>query len=128
METTRPLLPAHRRTDVVNEQIAGFHRDFVDEVIEAVAKNDVVVIGMDQNPVVKKARKALAAANVAYTYVGHGNYFGGYRRRLAVKMWSGYPTFPQIFVKGVLIGGARELLAGLADGSVQQRLADARVA
>jgi monothiol glutaredoxin len=127
MDEKRPLLPPHRRTPVVDEQIAGFHRDFVDEVIDAVAKNDIVVVGMDQNPVVKQARKALAAADLAYAYVGHGNYFGGYRRRLAVKMWSGYPTFPQIFIKGVLIGGARELVAGLADGSVRARLAAPRV-
>jgi glutaredoxin-related protein len=127
MDPKRPLLPPHRRTPIVDEQIATFHRDFVDEVIDAVAKSDIVVVGMDQNPVVKKARKALGAAGLDYAYVGHGNYFGGYRRRLAVKMWSGYPTFPQIFVKGVLIGGARELLTGLADGSVQQRLAAPRV-
>lgn len=122
MEPARPLLPASRRTDVVTQQIARFHRDYVDEVIAAVATNDIVVVGMAQNPVVKDARKALEAANLAYAYVAHGNYLRGYRRRLAVKMWSGYPTFPQIFIKGVLIGGARELIAGLKDGSVMTRL------
>jgi monothiol glutaredoxin len=127
MDTDRPLLPPSRRTDVVKEQEARFHRDYVDEVIAAVDNNDVVVVGMDQNPVVKNARKALDGAGLAYTYVGHGNYFTGYRRRLAVKMWSGYPTFPQVFVRGVLIGGCAELVAGLKDGSVQARLAAPRV-
>lgn len=127
MHNQRPLLPAHRCTDVVQQQQARFHREFVDEVIAAVDSNDIVVVGMGQNPVVKDARKALSAAGLAHAYVGHGNYFTGYRRRLAVKMWSGYPTFPQVFIKGVLIGGCRELKAGIEDGSVKERLAALRV-
>jgi glutaredoxin-related protein len=127
MSTDRPLLPAHRRTDVVQQQESRFHRDFVDEVIAAVDNNDIVVVGMGQNPVVKDARKALDKAGLAYAYVGHGSYLSGYRRRLAVKMWSGYPTFPQVFIKGVLIGGCAELVAGLKDGSVKERLAAPRV-
>lgn len=123
----RPLLPASNRTDDVTRQIAEFHADYVAEVRDAVAAHDLVVVGMDQNPVVKQARKALAQAGIAYHYVGHGNYLSGYRRRLAIKMWSGYPTFPQVFVRGVLIGGLRELAAGLADGSVRARLAAPRV-
>jgi monothiol glutaredoxin len=126
MHPDRPLLPASRRTDVVKAQEAAFHRDYVDEVIAAVDTHDVVVVGMGQNPVVKKAREALSAAEIAYFYVGHGNYFTGYRRRLAVKMWSGYPTFPQVFVKGVLVGGCTELVRGLADGSLRARLAAPR--
>jgi glutaredoxin-related protein len=127
MDIDRPLLSPHRRTDVVKKQESEFHRDFVDEVIAAVDKNDIVVVGMGQNPVVKNARKALDQAGLAYAYVGHGNYLSGYRRRLAVKMWSGYPTFPQVFIQGVLIGGCAELVAGLADGSVKARLGQPRV-
>jgi glutaredoxin-related protein len=127
MSTERPILPAHRRTDLVTQQEAAFHRDYLDEIIAAVEQNDIVVVGMGQNPVVKNARKALDGAGLAYAYVGHGSYLTGYRRRLAVKMWSGYPTFPQVFVKGVLIGGCRELVAGLADGSVKARLDGPRV-
>lgn len=127
MTIDRPLLPPHRRADSVKQQQSEFHRDFVDEVCAAVDGNDIVVVGMGQNPVVKDARKALDAAGLAHAYVGHGNYFTGYRRRLAVKMWSGYPTFPQVFVKGVLIGGCRELVAGLKDGSVKARLEAPRV-
>jgi glutaredoxin-related protein len=127
MTTDRPLLPAHRRTAVVQKQESEFHRDYVDEVIAAVDNNDIVVVGMGQNPVVKNARKALDGAGLAYAYVGHGSYVSGYRRRLAVKMWSGYPTFPQVFIKGVLIGGCAELVAGLKDGSVKERLAAPRV-
>ena len=31
------------------------------------------------------------------------------QERLALKMWTGWPTLPMVFVKGVLVGGASEL-------------------
>ena len=34
-----------------------------------------------------------------------------WRRRNALKMWSGWPTFPMIFVDGILVGGYRDLQA-----------------
>jgi glutaredoxin-related protein len=37
-------------------------------------------------------------------------------------MWSGWPTFPQVFVKGALVGGAADLEAALADGSFKALL------
>lgn len=122
MTDPRPLLDSSHRTDEVSRQIAEFHADYVEEVRRAVAEHALVVVGMAQNPVVKEARRALEKAQIPYHYVGHGNYLSGYRRRLAVKMWSGYPTFPQVFVQGVLIGGNRELQAALADGSLRTRL------
>jgi monothiol glutaredoxin len=114
----RPLLAADHRTAVVSEQIATFNKDFLDEVRAAVTAHPVVVVGMGQNPVVRGAKKALTAAGIPFHYVGHGSYLSGYRVRLAVKMWSGYPTFPQVFVKGVLIGGLRELKPMIASGEL----------
>src|SRR5258706_293787 len=43
----------------VRKAIADSHVDIVREVQAAIASNDVVVVGMKQNPVPKKARKAL---------------------------------------------------------------------
>lgn len=126
MTTERPLLPPMARTSEVTEQMAAFHADFVQEVIEALAVEDIVVVGMDQNPVVRRARRLLEQAGISYRYLGHGNYLRGYRRRLAVKLWSGYPTFPQVFVQGVLIGGCRELERDLASGALQARRAEGR--
>ena len=77
---------------------------------------------MAQNPFVKRARKALDAAGVAYRYLEYGSYFAAWKERLAIKMWSGWPTFPQVFVRGVLIGGADEAAKALADGSLRARL------
>ena len=121
--TERPLLPAASRTDVVTAQIEAFHKSTVDEVRAAVAQHDIVVVGMAQNPHVKRARKALEAAGLAFHYLEYGSYLSDYRRRLAIKMWSGYPTYPQVFVRGTLIGGATETVTGLADGSLKKRLA-----
>ena len=118
----RPLLDHDARTPVVAEKIAHFHREVVDEVQSAIDRDAVVVVGMAQNPFVKKARKALKDAGVEFTYLEYGSYFGSWRERLAIKLWSGWPTFPQVFVRGVLIGGAEETAAGLADGSLRERL------
>jgi monothiol glutaredoxin len=54
--------------------IAGFHADIVGEVQRAVTASPIVVVGMAQNPVVRKARKALDTAGVAYKYLEYGTY------------------------------------------------------
>ena len=118
----RPLLAAERRTADVTRQIAAFNKEFLDEVRAALEAHSLVVVGMAQNPVVRNARAALKEAGIPFHYVGHGSYLSGYRKRLAVKMWSGYPTFPQVFVKGVLIGGLRELKPMIASGDLQKQL------
>ena len=83
--------------------------DIVHEVIAAVANNKIVVVGMKQNPVVKKARKILEEEKLEYTYLSYGSYFSKWQQRLAIKLWSGWPTYPQVFIDGVLIGGASDL-------------------
>jgi len=115
----RDVLPATRMDAAAHAQSAAFHKDFVDQVKDAIAKNRVVVVGMGWNPHVGKAHAALKAAGVAFARVDHGNYLTGWRRRLAVKMWTGFPTFPQVFVDGVLIGGRRDLVAWLKDGRLK---------
>jgi monothiol glutaredoxin len=83
--------------------------DVVHQVISAVAKNKIVVVGMKQNPFVKKARKILEEQRMEYTYLSYGSYFSKWQQRLAIKLWSGWPTYPQVFIDGILIGGADEL-------------------
>jgi monothiol glutaredoxin len=120
--TPRPLLSETARTTVAAEKIAGFHPTIVQEVAQAVARDPVVLVGMAQNPVVKKAREALQQAGVEYTYLEYGSYFSKWKERLAIKLWSGWPTFPQVYVRGTLIGGNEETRAALADGSFKQQL------
>ncbi len=118
----RPLLAESSIAPTALAHIEGQHPDVVREVQEAVRKNPVVVVGMAQNPHVKNVRKALDAAGVVYSYLEYGSYFSDWRKRLAIKMWSGWPTFPQVFVKGTLIGGEDLTKAALADGSLRKQL------
>ncbi len=122
MTNPRPLLSDDKRSPAVAEALAGFHRDVVDQVRTAVERDPVVVVGMAQNPFVKRARQALTEAGVQFTYLEYGSYFGMWKQRLAIKLWSGWPTFPQVFVRGVLIGGFNDTTKALADGSLKKML------
>jgi monothiol glutaredoxin len=93
----------------------------VKEVRAAIAANEIVVVGMKQNPFPKKARKLLDEAGLAYQYLEYGSYFGGWRQRLALKLWTGWPTLPMVFVKGVLVGGASDLEALLKSGELARK-------
>jgi len=120
----RAILDEARIHPAIRERIAGHHADIVREVEDAVRANRVVVVGMKQNPVVKQARKALAAAGVAHAYLEYGSYFNTWRRRNALKMWTGWPTFPMIFVGGMLVGGAQELDRLIASGELARLAGD----
>jgi monothiol glutaredoxin len=118
----RPLLDPTRIAPAALAKVRAFHAETLREVEEAIASSDVVVIGMAQNPHVRGVRKALDAASVSYRYLEYGSYLSEWKTRLAIKLWSGWPTFPQVFVKGVLLGGAELTREALADGSLKARL------
>jgi monothiol glutaredoxin len=106
----------------IREKVARYNADIVAEVQAAVAQHPVLVVGMRQNPFPRKARRALDAAGIAHHYLEYGSYFGDWRRRLALKMWTGWPTLPMVFVKGVLIGGADDLAPLIASGELKRLL------
>lgn len=106
----RSILDEDHIHPAIRETIANHHADIVREVQAAIDAHHVVVVGMRQNPFPRKARRALDAAGVPYRYLEYGNYINGWRRRNALKMWTGWPTFPMVFVKGVLVGGAQDLV------------------
>jgi glutaredoxin-related protein len=120
---SRLLLDETRVHASLRAGMAAAHADIVREVEAAVAAHPVVIVGMRQNPFPRKARRLLDAAGVPYHYLEYGSYFSEWHRRLALKMWSGWPTFPMIFVRGVLIGGYDDLarldLAALKSGAVR---------
>ncbi|HWU97969.1 MAG TPA: glutaredoxin domain-containing protein [Oxalicibacterium sp.] len=118
---SRPLLKQENQTADVQNFIAGYHRQTIEEVTAAIAANRIVVVGMAQNPFVKKARAALNAANTDFRYLEYGSYLSLWKPRLAIKMWSGWPTFPQVFVDGVLIGGYKETVAALQAGTISPK-------
>ena len=117
----RTILPESQIHPAVRDKIANYRTDVVKEVQAAVAANAIVVVGMRMNPFPKKARRLLDAAGLAYKYLEYGSYLSQYRRRLPLKMWTGWPTFPMVFVKGVLIGGAEDLEKLIASGDPSLR-------
>jgi glutaredoxin-related protein len=106
----------------VQSKVADHHRAIVKEVQAAIATNAVVVVGMGMNPFPKKACKALDAAGVAYKCLNYGNYFSHWRERNALKMWTGWPTLPMVFVKGTLVGGAQDLDKLILGGGLKSML------
>ncbi len=107
----------------IRSKIAGHQQAIVQEVMTAIRDNDVVVVGMGMNPFPKKARKALEAAGQAYRYLEYGSYLNTWRERNALKMWTGWPTFPMVFVKGILVGGAANLQTLIDSGELKKMLA-----
>lgn len=114
----RPVLESDKVSPEALSFISGYHQNVVKEVSEAVAKNKVVIVGMAQNPFVKKARKALTEAGIEFKYLEYGNYWSKWKPRLAIKLWSGWPTYPQVFVEGKLIGGFKETDQALKNGKI----------
>lgn len=119
MPLERLVLDPSHVSPSAKDKLAGFHRAVVEDVEAAVKSERVVVVGMAQNPHVKRARKALEGAGIPFRYLEYGSYFGDWKKRLAIKMWSGWPTFPQVFVSGTLLGGADETAAAIADGTLK---------
>ena len=121
-QLARPVLEESRIHPAIRERIATRNLDIVREVQQAVTENDVVVVGMRQNPHPRRARRALDAARIPYRYLEYGSYLRGWRRRTALKMWTGWPTFPMVFVKGVLVGGASDLQRLIVSGELARVL------
>jgi glutaredoxin-related protein len=107
----------------IRQMITNLHGDLIQQVQTAVGSHPVVVVGMSGNPFVGKARKALANAGVRCEHLEFGSYFAGWRRRNALKMWTGWPTFPMVFVRGTLIGGGDDLNRLIASGELNTLLA-----
>lgn len=118
----RPILDESHIHPAIRDQVARHQQDIVQDVMAAVKAHDVVVVGMGMNPFPKKARKLLDDAGQPYHYLEYGNYFNTWRRRNALKLWTGWPTFPMVFVKGVLVGGAKELKALIDNGELGRLL------
>ena len=118
----RQILDETRIHPAIREKIASLNADIVKEVQDAAAANAVLVVGMRQNPQPRVAMKLLGAAGIAYKYLEYGSYFSAWRRRNALKLWTGWPTFPMVFVRGQLIGGADDLARLHAGGELAKLL------
>jgi glutaredoxin-related protein len=116
----RPILDEAKIHPAVREKVANYRTNIVKEVQDAIAANAIVVVGMRINPWPKKACRLLDAAGIAYKYLEYGSYLGEWRKRLALKMWTGWPTFPMVFVNGTLVGGAQDLERLINNGELKK--------
>ena len=120
----RQILDETRLHPAVRDRVANQHADIVHNVQAAAASNAVLVVGMRQNPHCRTARKLLNGAGIAHHYLEYGSYLSEWRRRLELKMWAGWPTFPMVFVKGTLIGGADDLGKLIQTGELKRLLGE----
>jgi glutaredoxin-related protein len=118
----RPILDEAHIHPAICDRIANHQQWILEEVMSAIEGNDVVVVGMGMNPWPAKARQALDAAGQPYKYLEYGNYLTLWRERNALKMWTGWPTFPMVFVKGTLVGGYTDLRALMDSGELPKML------
>ena len=120
----RTILDEARLHPAIRDRVANYHADIVHNVQAAAASNAVLVVGMAQNPFPRKARRLLDRAGIPYQYLEYGSYLSLWRKRTALKMWTGWPTFPMVFVKGVLVGGADELGKLIESGELKRALGE----
>jgi glutaredoxin-related protein len=118
----RAILDDTRMHPAVRERIANWHADIVHNVQAAAASHAVLVVGMAYNPFVRRSRQALERAGQPFQYLEFGSYVSQWRRRNALKMWTGWPTFPMVFVRGVLVGGYDELRQLVDSGELKRLL------
>lgn len=117
---SRKTLDTEKLSPEAAQAIANFHGNVISEVSNAVDSNRIVVVGMAMNPFVKKAKNALEGAGVQFKYLEYGSYTSKWKERLAIKIWSGWPTYPQVFVDGKLVGGFQETKKALETGKISK--------
>ena len=120
----RPILDEQRVHPAIRDQVANLHADVVHNVQAASMSHPVLVVGMAGNPFCRRARKLLDAAGQDHRYLEYGSYLSLWRTRNALKMWTGWPTFPMVFVKDSLIGGADDLGRLIASGELKRLLGE----
>lgn len=119
---TRLLLSNDNIHNRIQSKIGGGHQSVVEEVIDAANNHTVLVVGMRQNPVCKSVVKRLKSSDIEFEYMEYGSYLKDWKLRLAIKMWSGWPTFPMVFVNGSLVGGNYEVAKLIESGEMQALL------
>ncbi len=123
----RDTFPEAKVHPAIQEKIATYREAQVTQVKQLIAAHRVVIVGMSQNPFPKRARRFLDSKGIAYEYLGIGSYMSEWKPRLVLKMWTGWATFPMIFVDGVLIGGFQDLEKLEASGELGRILSKPRV-
>jgi monothiol glutaredoxin len=120
----RPVLDEARLHPAIREKVATANADIVHNVQAAASSNTILVVGMAGNPFCRRVRRLLHDAALPHQYLEYGSYLSQWRRRNALKMWTGWATFPMVFAKGVLIGGHADLKRLLDSGELKRFLVE----
>ena len=120
----RQTLDESRLHPAIRDKVANLNIDIVHNVQSAIASNAVLVVGMAGNPHCRRARRALDEAQISYHYLEYGSYLSQWRQRSSLKMWTGWPTLPMVFVKGNLVGGADDLAKLIKSGELKRLLGE----
>ena len=101
--------------------------EIIEEIKELISKNDVVLFmkgspDMPQCGFSMQTVQALKSCNVEFTYV---DILAAPEVRANLPKVSNWPTFPQVFIKGELIGGCDITLDLYQKGELQTMLAEA---
>ena len=120
----RQTLDDTRLHPAIRDKVENLHADIVHNVNAAALSNPVLVVGMAGNPHCRRARRLLEEAAIPFHYLGYGSYLAEWRPRGALKAWTGWPTFPMVFVKGNLIGGAEDLERLVKSGEIKRLLGE----
>lgn len=96
-----------------------------DQIDQIITSNDVVLFmkGEKQRPLCRFSAQAVAILNM-YDVDFHGvNILEDETLREAVKNYSQWPTYPQLYIKGSLIGGGDVMVEIHENGEFEQLLA-----
>jgi glutaredoxin-related protein len=75
----------------------------------SVEKNTCVVITIENGPYTRQILEILKDNGIEVQLIEIGTPFTKIKEREMVKIWSGWDSFPQIYLNGFLLGGYEEL-------------------
>ena len=103
-------------------RLSDFHQPLIEQLQQEIHSHDIVVVGLAYQPSTQRVIKELNKLDCLTQCIEISPWIGSSEKRLAIKIWSGWPSFPQIFVRGMLIGGELELGNFVASGDFNRRM------
>jgi len=101
--------------------------DVIERIKSQLSSNPVVLYmkGTPDFPQCGCSAAAVRALNAVGAQYAHVNIFEDPELREALKQYSNWPTYPQLYVNGELIGGSDIILEMYKSGELQKLLAEA---
>ncbi|HEX2493896.1 MAG TPA: Grx4 family monothiol glutaredoxin [Steroidobacter sp.] len=102
--------------------------DVIERIKSQLSANPVVLYmkGTPDFPQCGFSAAAVRALNAAAVSFAHVNIFEDPELREALKQYSNWPTYPQLYVNGELIGGSDIIIEMYKTGELQKLVAEAK--